>query len=168
MRTFIVVAAVLMLTLSGFPSHPVQADALAASQLEGLVNQARLSQGVGALRIDSRLQSTAQGKINYMLSSGCFLPRCVNEPTAATRANALGYPGGMISELLDTDDATPEGVISYWMIDGSGDRFLLLYSGFTDLGCASAMAGSTPLWVCDLGQDTTSSSPDKAGRTKVR
>ncbi len=141
----------------GVPSLPVTSP---ADQLESLVNQSRVANGATSLHIDSRLQTSAQQKINYMLSSGCYLPRCVNEPTAYERQVAAGYPStGTTSELIDTQDATADGVIGSWMIDGSGDRFLLLYSGFTDLGCASGASGSTPLWVCDFGQQAVTTNP---------
>jgi hypothetical protein len=170
MRTLIAVVAALFVTLSGFPPHPAQADALAASQLEGLVNQARLSQGVAALRIDSRLQSAAASKISYMINSGCYLARCVNEPSAYERQAAAGYPSnGSAAELIDTRNGTATGVISTWMIEGSSSRFLLTLASFTDVGCAQQMVGSTPLWVCDFGQGASYAvTSDKTGRVKVR
>jgi hypothetical protein len=156
MHRVFVVATALLLTWSLLPSCPVQADAFAASQLEGVVNQARLSQGVGALRIDSRLRTSAQEKVNSMVNSNCYLPRCVNEPTAYERQVAAGYPStGYVAELINTQDGTATGVIGTWMSEGSSSRFLLLLGIFTDLGCAQQSVGATSLWVCDFGQDAT-------------
>ncbi len=138
-----------------------QAQSGLAPQLEAAVNDARASAGVARLHVDSRLENSAAQKVAHMQSSHCYLPRCVNSFSVAERANAAGYPGGFVSELLDTDHATVPEVVTQWMIEGSGDRFLLTLPQFTDLGCAAGMDGSTPLWVCDFGQQTggTTSTP---------
>jgi hypothetical protein len=144
----------LPLILLLFTGSLVHAQGSPTPQLEAAVNDARASVGVARLHVDARLETSAQGKVAHMQSSHCYLPRCVNEFTAAERANAAGYPGGFVAELLDTDHATVPEVVSQWMTEGSGDRFLLTLDRFTDLGCASGMDGSTPLWVCDFGQQT--------------
>jgi hypothetical protein len=149
MKYFPIVLLLIMLSIPTAVSAQV-------SSLETAVNQYRVANGATALHVDTRLEAAAQSKINYMLSSGCYLPRCVNEPVPYDRQQAAGYPStGNASELIDTDHPTVQGVIDAWAVDGSGNRFILLLGLFTDLGCASGMAGSTPLWVCDFGQQAT-------------
>jgi len=125
-----------------------------ASQLEAAVNDARASVGVARLHVDSRLETSAAQKVAFMQSSGCYLPRCVNEPNAYDRQVAAGYPSmGFASELIDTDHAIVPEVVSQWMVEGSGDRFILTLGLFTDLGCATGLApNSQILWACDFGQ----------------
>jgi hypothetical protein len=149
MKYFPIVLLLIMLSIPTAVSAQV-------SSLETAVNQYRVVNGATALHVDTRLEAAAQSKINYMLSSGCYLPRCVNEPVPYDRQQAAGYPStGNASELIDTDHPTVQGVIDAWTVDSSGNRFILLLGLFTDLGCASGMAGSTPLWVCDFGQQAT-------------
>jgi uncharacterized protein YkwD len=153
---FLTLAVLLALPLAVQP-YPVGSAAVTAqsSPLEAAVNQARTANGSPALHIDPRLQAAAQAKIAYMVSSHCYLPRCVNEPGPYERQLAAGYPTtGFASELIDTEHTTVNGVMDYWMMDGSGNRFILLLASFTDLGCAYGMDGSTPLWVCDFGQQS--------------
>lgn len=143
-----------LFALSAWPlvSH---AQIIPAAQLETAVNQARVSAGVPALAIDSRLEVSAAAKIVYMQTTGCYLPRCVNEPNAYQRQLAAGYPStGFASELIDPEHDSVADVVSAWTIEGSGDRFLLTLGAFTDLGCATGLEANTGqvLWVCDLGQ----------------
>ena len=173
MRTFIVVAAVLMLTLSGVPSQPVQAASASASQLETLINQNRVANGVGALRIDSRLEASAQAGVDFMVSHACLMPPCAGEPDRNQRATAAGYPtGGLIFELADPRDTTPEQVIPRWSNPDDGTQFIMLYPTVTDLGCASGTYAGYIIFVCDFGQNLSSPAapvpPTKNGRVKVR
>lgn len=122
----------------------------AAGQLESTANQARSASGVPSLSIDSRLETSAQGKLSAMQSSGCYLQRCTNELNVTERATAAGYPpGGVLAELINSRDTTPDAVVATWLADG-GNSFLLLHPSFVAIGCAAA----PPLWVCDLGQFT--------------
>ncbi len=161
---FIWYLPLILLLFTGSLAH---AQGSPAPQLEAAVNDARASVGVARLHIDARLENSAAQKVAHMQSSHCYLPRCVNSFSAAERANAAGYPGGFLAELIDTDHATVPEVISQWMTEGSGDRFLLTLDRFTDLGCASGMDGSVPLWVCDFGQQTATSGPATATLTST-
>ncbi len=138
---------------------PVYSQTPQASQLETEVNDARVAAGGLHLNIDSRLENSAMQKVLHMQSSHCYLPRCVNSFSVAERANAAGYPGGFVSELIDTDHTTAQDVIDFWMIEGLSPRFFITLPQFTDLGCAYGMDGSTPLWVCDFGQQVTITDP---------
>ncbi len=152
----------ILLLLFMIPMPIGHAQIIPAAQLETAVNQARVSAGVPALTVDSRLEVSAAAKIVYMQSTGCYLPRCVNEPNAYQRQLAAGYPStGFASELIDTEHDTAADVVSTWTIEGSGDRFLLTLGSFTDLGCATGLEPQTSqvLWVCDLGQALGSVAP---------
>lgn len=126
------------------------------TQLETLINQARVANGVPPLHIDSRLEATAQDKVNRMIASGgCYFLFCANEPTTYERQIATGYPStGQTGEMVDSTHLTPEGVIGAWTTVDTASRFVLLRIIFTDLGCGYGMAGSTPLWACEFGQQS--------------
>jgi uncharacterized protein YkwD len=134
---------------------PASLQTSPAAQLETAVNDARASVGVSRLHVDSRLETSAAQKVAHMQASGCYLLRCTNSLDASARAHAAGYPDeGFITELIETDHGTVAEVIDNWMIEGLGNRFILTLPSFTDLGCAFGMNGSTPLWVCNFGEQS--------------
>jgi uncharacterized protein YkwD len=127
-----------------------------------LINQQRVVHGLPALHEDSRLDRSAQGWTNRMVSTKQFS----HGTNFAARISATGYHPGWAGENIATGFATPQDVVSAWMGSPGHCRNILdpdyasVGTGVVNRGIAGFSVGPST-WTQDfatpLGARTPSS-----------
>lgn len=114
------------------PAPPTPGIPAEAQQVVDLVNQERASAGCGALAVDSRLTSAAQGHASDMAERDYFSHESPEGTTFVDRANAAGYPspGG---ENIAKGQTSAAQVMDDWM-NSSSHRANILNCDFTTIG----------------------------------
>lgn len=134
------------------------------SQIEQLINQARATNGLPALRIDSRLQAAAAAHNRWMRDTGQFCHECPGEPGVAQRMRNAGYPLISGGEIIGKGYTSPQHMIDGWMGSPS-HRAAVLNDYWPDLGCNFLQGPSgqnwDSYWSCELarGSDTNLHTP---------
>lgn len=110
-------------------------------------NAERAAAGCGALRVDSRLTSAAQGHASDMAANEYFSHTGQDGRDFAAREKAAGYPrpGG---ENIAQGQPDAASVIDAWM-NSSGHRANILNCSFTTIGVGFDARGD--YWVQDFG-----------------
>lgn len=132
------------------------------SELLLLTNQARSSNGLPALRMDSRLNSSAQAKAQNMFAEDYWAhvsPSGIQPWYWFTQANySYKYAGENLAKDFDTSAGTMDG----WM-NSSGHRANILNANYVDVGFAvvngTLTGGQTTLVVAHYGQAVGAAAP---------
>jgi uncharacterized protein YkwD len=117
-----------------------------------LVNQQRRVRGLPDLRASSRLNRSAQGWTNTMVSQGEF----THGTDFAARISAVGFDWSNAGENIATGYATPDSVVAAWMAS-TGHCRNILSPVFRAVGTGvsgHSIPGSSTLpgtWTQDFG-----------------
>ena len=130
--------------------------ALAALALVCDINNVRASNGLRALRLDTRLRFVAKALAEGMARTDTFSHidrsgRDLDERVAAT-TYLRGHPGGVVLETIawgQDEYATPRSILESWM-ESDSHREKLLDPSVTDIGLAAAV-GDGAYYVADFG-----------------
>jgi uncharacterized protein YkwD len=117
-----------------------------------LINQQRSARGLAALNASSRLDRSAQGWTNVMVSRGVFS----HGTDFSARITAAGFDWSNAGENIATGYGTPATVVSAWMAS-TGHCQNILSPVYTEVGtgvrdlpiAGSSSAGGT--WTQDFG-----------------
>jgi len=138
------------------------------SELLLLTNQARSSNGLPALRMDSRLNSSAQAKAQNMFAEDYWAhvsPSGIQPWYWFTQAN---YSYKYAGENLANDFDTSAGVMDGWM-NSPGHRANILNVNYVDVGFAvvngTLVGRQTTLVVAHYGQAIAAAAPAVAAVT---
>ena len=123
------------LSVSGHPEVLGYATDISPSQIIGLTNQQRNASGLGSLREDSRLDSAAYNKAQYMFSHNYWAHTAPDGTTPWYFIRQAGYAYATAGENLAKDFSTSSAVVSAWM-NSSEHRANILNSGYVDTGVA--------------------------------
>jgi uncharacterized protein YkwD len=132
----------------------------AATQVLGLINQARTAAGLPALTVTSGLDASASAH-NLRMAGGCGLShQCPGEPAVGDRETAAGVhwtaAGENIGEGGPVDDTTAAiGQMAVGLTQSmlneqppdDGHRMNILSSSFTHIGIAVYRDGSGTVWL---------------------
>ena len=125
-----------------------------------LINQQRTSRHLPALRASTRLDRSAQGWTNTMVTSGVFS----HGTDFAARISAVGYVWTSAGENIATGFQTPRQVVSAWMASDGHCRNILDPS-FADVGTGISthhLAQYGPsTWTQDFGLSMGHSNPSR-------
>jgi uncharacterized protein YkwD len=113
---------------AGTPATSAPASAMRAAVV-CLVNQKRAAHGLPALSRSARLDRSAQGWTNTMVSTGQF----THGTNFAGRITATGYNWSFAGENIATGFATPSSVVAGWMASPDHCRNILNPS-YADIG----------------------------------
>jgi uncharacterized protein YkwD len=117
-----------------------------------LVNQQRTSRHLPPLHADTRLNRSAQGWTNHMVSARVF----THGSNFAGRITAAGYIWSAAGENIATGFPTPRAVLSGWM-RSTGHCENILSPSFRDLGIGvvarpvRGYASGPATWTQDFG-----------------
>ena len=106
-----------------------------AESIVAAMNRERGAQGLGPLRLDSRLSLAAEDRVEDMLSKRYFDHVSPDGVNPFTWVQARGYRYRMIGENLALGYRNSESVVTGWM-NSPGHRENLLKSGFNEVGIA--------------------------------
>ena len=140
------------------------------AQLLALTNQQRAASGLPALRMDSRLNASAQAKAQNMFAENYWAhvsPSGIQPWFWFTQAGyGYNYAGENLAKDFDTSAGTMEG----WM-NSPGHRANLLNPNYLDVGFAvvngTITGGQTTLVVAHYGQAKPGSAPVVAAAKPV-
>jgi uncharacterized protein YkwD len=128
-----------------------------------LLNRQRASHHLPALHELRRLDRSAQGWTNSMVSSGSFA-HARNGSDPAARITAAGYAWSSIGENIATGFPTPRAVVSAWM-SSPGHCRNILAPNFTDIGIGvsphpvGGAASGPATWTEDFGRPMGEAAP---------
>lgn len=116
-----------------------------------LTNAARVGQGLGPMRWNANLISSAGWFAGDMSSQGGSLSHTDSTGRdAATRILAFSYPWVWYAENIARGYNSPDDVFAAWMAS-EGHRANILNPNMTEIGIAHAGGGSEEYWVQDFG-----------------
>ena len=153
---------------SGCAYSDVPAAAAAGSQMRAavvcLINQQRTMRGLPSLGVSAKLNRSAQGWNQWMVSTGNF----THGSDFASRISAVGYDWQTAGENIATGFATPRSVVNAWMASADHCRNILDPS-FRDVGtgvtpaAVGTWASRPSTWTQDFGLLMSQSPP--SGKT---
>src|SRR5579862_5408798 len=116
-----------------------------------LVNAQRTARGLPSLRDNARLDRSAQGWTDAMVSQDMF----GHGPNFASRISAAGYDWSTAGENIATGFPTPAGVVRAWMASPDHCRNILTPT-FAAIGAGISRSGVTGYggvgtWTLDFG-----------------
>ncbi len=97
-----------------------------------LTNQERAKSGLGPLTYDSRLNVAADQYSATMANGDFFAHTGLDGSTPTSRANAVGFPGG-VAENIGAGYISPEAAVQGWM-NSPGHRANILNPTYKSLG----------------------------------
>ncbi len=109
---WILFCAVLGVTL-GSSRSAVQAQD-PSLEMFGLINQFRAELGLPAFTWNGTLAIAAQQQANYIAQTGIYTHSGVNGSTPQTRANAVGYNGYVVENIVGGSGMTPQRGLIWW------------------------------------------------------
>jgi uncharacterized protein YkwD len=116
-----------------------------------LVNQERVKRGLSALRASKKLDASAQGWTNHMVSSDSF----THGLDFSARISAAGFAWTAAGENIAAGYTTPKAVVEAWMAS-PGHRANILSRAYTRVGTgvsAHGVIGATgATWVQDFAR----------------
>ncbi|GAA2697424.1 CAP domain-containing protein [Actinoplanes palleronii] len=123
------------------------------TQVVALTNTERLSNGCGALRIDSRLIAAARAHSSDMIAQNFFSHTGSNGSDFVAREVTAGYPkNGASAENIAWGYRTPQEVVTGWM-NSAGHRANILDCSSTAVGVGIATTSiGTIYWTQDFGR----------------
>jgi uncharacterized protein YkwD len=124
-----------------------------------LINQQRTDRQLPRLRENERLNRSAQGWTNVMVSHDSFS----HGADFSARISAVGFDWSMVGENIATGFATPASVVRAWMASPGHCRNILTPS-FTDVGTGVSKRpvagfGRAGTWTQDFGLPMSSRAP---------
>ena len=141
MRIFTTVCLVAMLQAAPTMADPVAGAAQA-------LNAFRAENGRKALSISPKLQATAEGHANDMLSNGFFDHKGSNGSTIGKRAKRKGYRFCLIAENIAKGQRSLADVMQSWETS-AGHRKNMLLGKVREFGLARV---DQNIWVMVLGK----------------
>jgi uncharacterized protein (TIGR03437 family) len=142
--------------IQGVSAGPAQSQSLDSwrQQVLTLVNQERASAGLGALRMQSQLQASADRYCQYMATANFFAHEGPDGSTPKSRQEAAGYSGAVVwGENIAAGQPDPQSVMTAWM-NSPGHRANILFPGFTEIGIGIYQAQGTRYgvsWAQEFG-----------------
>ncbi len=123
-----------------------------ARDLVSATNGARAARGFPALVLDPYLTRGAQAYAVLMSQYDWFDHTGPDGSTLATRAEAAGYTGVWLGEILylGPRDGSPASVVTLWL-DNSTHRSVLLGEQYTEIGVGCAVSGDMRWCVEEVG-----------------
>jgi uncharacterized protein YkwD len=125
-----------------------------ASELLGLINQARQQHGLAPLTLSAELITAAQGHADDMAQHNYFSHSGRNGSSLADRVQAAGYAYRAVGENIAAGNRTASAVFEQWM-NSPGHRQNMLNGTFTELGVGYVLDASNTTyrhyWVLVLG-----------------
>jgi uncharacterized protein YkwD len=122
-----------------------------------LVNKKRADHGVGALRVDKRIQKAAGRHARDMLHHHFFAHQRPGGPDLSARLHRAGWSGHAWGENIAYGcgaSGTPRGTVRMWM-NSPPHRTLMLSGTYRQGGVGmtnGAPCGSGAMWVLDVGR----------------
>jgi uncharacterized protein YkwD len=122
-----------------------------------LVNKKRAAHGVGALKLDKRLQKAAGRHARDMLRHNYFDHQRPGGPDLTARLNRAGWHGHAWGENIAYGcgpSATPRVTVRMWM-NSPPHRSIMLSSTYRQGGIGvtdGALCGAGGMWVLDVGR----------------
>lgn len=144
-----------LLLLAGMQS----ASAQGASQIFTLVNQFRANNGLPAFQYNATLAAAAQNQANFMAVNAVFSSH-VGEggSTPQTRANAAGYIGYVVENIVGGTGLTPSRGLIWWQ-NSPVHYNTLVTSRYTQAGTGFATNGSENFYVLVVGRPSDAPPP---------
>jgi uncharacterized protein YkwD len=127
------------------------------SALQCLVNRKRAAHGLGALRLDRRIQRAAGRHARDMVRNDYFAHQRSGGPDLTARLRRAGWKGSAWGENIAYgcgSRGTPRATLRAWM-NSSSHRHILLSGkyGLAGFGVTdSAPCGAGAMWVMDVGR----------------
>ncbi len=127
------------------------------SALHCLVNRKRAANGVGALRLDPRIQRAAGRHARDMVRNDYFAHQRPGGPDLTARLRRAGWSGSAWGENIAYgcgSYGTPRATLRAWM-NSPSHKHILLSSKYAVAGFGvtdSAPCGEGAMWVMDVGR----------------
>jgi LysM repeat protein len=166
---------VVMLIFLGMSLITTNVNASDTQAILTLVNQARASNGLSPLQVDTCLQNAANAHATDMANSNYFSHTGLNGSSPTSRANAAGYSGG-VGENIAAGNGSAQTTFDQWM-SSSGHRSNILNASYQTIGIGYAYNASSTYghyWVqvfglstsaCSSGTTTTPTTQTTTGTT---
>jgi uncharacterized protein YkwD/LysM repeat protein len=154
-RQKIVTAVLLIIFLLLTGSYPTKVEAQGpATEIFNLINQFRANNGLPPFQYNATLAAAAQNQANYMAANTIFSSH-VGEggSTPQTRANAAGYSGYVVENIVGGTGMTPSRGLNWW-INSPVHYNTLITQRYTEAGTAYATNGSENFYVLVVGRRT--------------
>ena len=126
-----------------------------------LVNEIRVSEGLGPLVLDIRLATSAQGHSVDMATNNFFSHTGSGDTSAGERMTAAGYPWTGWSENIAAGQSTPESVVNAWM-NSQGHRDNILRASSEHVGIGYALSNGSAYgtyWTMNFGSSNGAAEP---------
>jgi hypothetical protein len=133
----ILLKAVVITASLVLPSYSVLSGAITQTNIVSLTNEARISQGLGDLKINTRLSSAAQAKAEDMLAKQYFAHTSPSGTTPWAWIRQAGYAYSISGENLAVHYTTAEGTFAGWLASPS-HRANIVNPKFTEIGVGIA------------------------------
>ena len=160
----ILAVVVIGLQFAALALHPVDVRVLAYAtditpiDLLTQTNQQRTANGIGALRLDSRLNASAQMKAQNMFAENYWAHVSPSGIQPWYWFQQAGYKYTYAGENLARDFDTTAGTMQGWM-NSPGHKANILNANYTDVGFAvtngTLLGGQTTLVVAHYGHEGT-------------
>lgn len=142
----------LLLFLLTHRQSEVQAQTGAALEILQLVNQFRVNNGLTPFTPNSALVSAAQNQANYMAEFSVFSSHVgYGGSTPQSRANAAGYSGFVIENIVGGTGLTASKGLTWW-INSPIHYNTLVTSRYSEAGTAFASNGESNFFVLVVGR----------------
>jgi uncharacterized protein YkwD len=146
---------------AGCPGAGASAASASAGKLRAavvcLVNKKRAAHGVGALRVDARIQKAAGRHARDMQRHHFFAHQRPGGPDLTARLRRAGWSGHAWGENIAYgcgSSGTPRGTVRMWM-NSPPHREIMLSGTYRLSGVGvtnGAPCGSGSMWVLDVGR----------------
>lgn len=150
-------AALLTLGVFGASAGAAQACATPgnvngmASALASGVNQARLSNGLSGIGVDSRLMAAAQTQACHVALTGVIDHRGPGGNSVMDRVTGAGYRGCLTAENLAWGFPDAGQIVNGWL-GSPGHRSNMLNARVDEIGVGIAQGAQGPVWVLVLAR----------------
>lgn len=130
---------------------PSGAGSAAAGEVVRLVNVERGKAGCSALKVNSKLTTSAQRHAADMAAKNYFSHNSQDGRSPFDRMKAAGYRYSTAGENIAAGQKTPSAVMTSWM-NSPGHRANILRCSFKEIGIGIAKGGSYGIyWVQNFG-----------------
>lgn len=130
--------------------NPAPAVASSTNEIVQLVNQLRADHGLTPYQVNSALTAAAQNHANWMSQTGLYTHAGAGGSTPQTRANAAGYVGFVVENIVGGTNMTPrQGVI--WWQNSPIHYNTLVSTRYTQVGVGFATNGQQNFYVLVAG-----------------
>jgi uncharacterized protein YkwD/LysM repeat protein len=128
------------------------------AQLFRLVNQVRAGHGLAPFTFNPLLQGAAQSQAGFNAANGLYGHAGVNGSRPQDRANASGYVGFVVENVVGGWDLTPEQAVAWW-INSPVHFNTLVSTRYPEAGTGYAINGRQHHYTLVVGRGSDSPPP---------